>query len=73
VRTAASKDSRYHFELYTSYKEPKLSAAVRVRLHRVGREQRMEEEQMSQRFLFAKISGKREVRRPKSRRLDEVN
>lgn len=34
---------------------------------------RMEEEQMPQRILYAKISGNRKVRRPKSRRLDEVN
>ena len=69
----ASKDSRYHFELYTWYKETNLSAAVRIRLHSVGHEQRMEEEQRPQRLLYAKIIGKRKVRRPKSRRLDEVN
>jgi len=33
----------------------------------------MEEEQMPQRILYAKIIGKRKVRRPKSRWLDEVN
>jgi hypothetical protein len=33
----------------------------------------MEDEQMLQRFLYTQIGGKREVGRPKSRRLHEVN
>ena len=72
-RMVANEDGRYHFESYTSYKETNLSAAVRVRLHRVCHEQHMEEAQVPQRNLYVKIIGKIKVRRPKSRRLDEVN
>jgi len=72
-RTVAYKDGGYRFELYTSYKELNLSAAVRIRLHCFGHVQLMKVEQMPQRILYAKVIGKRKVRRPKSRWLDEVS
>jgi hypothetical protein len=67
--------SRYcNFELYALYKEPKLAIATRIAgLRWAGHVQRMEDEQMPKRLPHAKTSGRRNVGRPISRWLDEVN
>jgi hypothetical protein len=66
--------SRYNDELYTLFKEPKLTTAVRLaRLHWAGHVQRMGDDQMPKRLLYTKPRGKRQVGRPRARWLDEVN
>jgi hypothetical protein len=66
--------SRYNSELYALYKEPNPTTAMRVaRLRWAGHVQRMEDEQMPKRLLYAKTSGRRNVGRPRSRWLDDVN
>jgi hypothetical protein len=66
--------SRYNSDLYTFYKEPKLTTAVRVdRLRWAGHVQRMEDEQMPERLLYAETRGRKNVERPRSRWLDKVN
>jgi hypothetical protein len=54
---------RYNSELYTVYKEPRLTTAVRIaRLRWAGHVQRMEYEQMPKRLLGAKTSGKVKIK-----------
>jgi hypothetical protein len=66
--------SRYNSELYALYEEPKLTTATRIaRLRWAGHVQRMKGEQMPKRLLYAKTSGRRNVGRPRSRWLYEVN
>jgi hypothetical protein len=56
------------------FKEPKLTTAIRLaRLRRAGHMQHMGDDQMPKRLLYTKPRGKRQVRRPRARWLDEVN
>jgi hypothetical protein len=66
--------SKYNNELYTLFKEPKLTTAIRLaRLRWAGHVQRMGDDQMPKRLLYTEPGGKRQVGRPRARWLDEVN
>jgi hypothetical protein len=66
--------SRYISELNALHKEPKLTTAIIItRLRWAGHVQRMEDEQMPKRLLYAKNQWEKNVGSPRCRWLDEVN
>jgi hypothetical protein len=66
--------SKYNDELYTLFKEPKLTTAIRLtRLRWAGHVQRMGDDQMPKRLLYAKPRGERQVERTRARWFDEVD
>ena len=64
---------RYNNELYELYKEPSISIIVKLkRLQWAGHVQRMGNECIPKKILYATIGGKRHVGRPRNRWIDAM-